>query len=70
LLAVTIGPRPLFVNENHSQLFEVDAYPEAKVLNAVELKALHQRHGDWFQVAELIGASEAFARQNGKNNDA
>ena len=57
------APSALFV-------FEIEAYPEAKILNSVELKALRQQLGDWHLVAESIGVSEAFARQNAKNNDA
>jgi hypothetical protein len=45
-------------------MFEYKCYPEAKILSSEELTALHQEFGDWFSVAQAIGASEAFARQN------
>ncbi len=45
-------------------VFEMDAYPEAKILAGSELRALHRRLKSWVSVANEIGASEAFARQN------
>jgi hypothetical protein len=44
----------------------MEAYPEAKVLLANELTALHRRFQDWHRAADEIGASEAFARQNSR----
>jgi len=49
-------------------MVEYECYPEAKILSGVELRALHQRLGGWPAVGRLIGASEAFARQNAKNH--
>ena len=47
-------------------IFEYKCYPEAKILSNVELTALRQEFGDWYRVAELLGASEAIVRQNSK----
>ena len=46
--------------------FQMDAFPEAKSLNSNELRALHSNLKSWPKVADLIGASEAFAYQNAK----
>ncbi len=46
--------------------FEFEAYPEAKALGPDELRALYSSYRSFYRVAELIGASEAFARQNTK----
>lgn len=43
--------------------FELDDYPEAKALSLAELRALVQRGLKFHEVADLIGASEAFVRQ-------
>jgi hypothetical protein len=50
-------PRTLFI-------FELEAYPEAKSLSSADLRALYAATGSFYGVADLIGASEAFARQN------
>ena len=47
-------------------IFELEAYPEAKALSSGELRALYKRLKSFYEVAEVIGASEAFARQNAK----
>ena len=51
------GPRAVAV-------FEFEAYPEPKVLTPSDLRALYSRYKSFNRVAEMIGASEAFARQN------
>ncbi len=51
------GPRAVVV-------FEFEAYPEPKVLTPSDLRALYSRYKSFKRVAEVIGASEAFARQN------
>jgi hypothetical protein len=48
---------PIFV-------FEMEAYPEAKALLGTDLRRLHRVFGSWYRVAELVGSSEAFVRQN------
>ncbi len=45
-------------------ILEYNCYPEAKILSSMELRALHQDLRSWHKVAELVGASEAFVRQN------
>jgi hypothetical protein len=47
-------------------IFELEAYPEAKSLSSAELRALYAASGSFYEVADIIGASEAFARQNAK----
>lgn len=42
----------------------MDAYPEAKSLNSNELLALYKILGNWHFVADEVGGSEAFVRQN------
>ena len=50
-------------------VFEMDAYPEAKILSPQELQQLYKAYGSWDMVADEVGASEAFVRQNsGQNN--
>ena len=49
-------------------VFELIAYPEAKALSPAELRALHATTGSFYQVGDLIGTSEAFARQNAKQS--
>jgi hypothetical protein len=39
---------------------EIEAYPEAKLLNLVNLSRLVKQYGTTLDVARLIGASEAF----------
>jgi len=53
------GPEPVVC-------FEFEAYPEAKALGSCELRALYARYQSYYRVAELVGASEAFVRQNAK----
>jgi hypothetical protein len=45
-------------------VFEFEAYPEPKVLTPSDLRVLYSRYRSFKRVAEVIGASEAFARQN------
>jgi hypothetical protein len=42
---------------------EFEAYPEAKLLSASNLKYLVKKYSSHIVVAKLIGASEAFVRQ-------
>ncbi len=49
-------------------VFEFEAYPEPKVLTPSDLGALYRRYKSFYRVAEVIGASEAFARQNAAKN--
>lgn len=39
---------------------------EAKAVSAAQLTHLHREFGSFYRVAEVIGASEAFVRQNAK----
>ena len=50
-------PRTLFI-------FELEAYPEPKSLSSTDLKELHDSFKNFKKVADHIGASEAFVRQN------
>jgi len=50
-------PRALFI-------FELEAYPEAKILSSNELKALYQEFNSSFKVASIVVASEAFVRHS------
>jgi hypothetical protein len=52
-----VGPRTVVV-------FEFEAYPEPKSLSPLDLRALYQRYKSFYKVADIIGASEGFARQN------
>jgi hypothetical protein len=45
---------------------EFEAWPEPKTLSPAALRALMTRFGGSRHAAELIGASEAFVRQNGR----
>ena len=45
-------------------VFELEAYPEPRSPSPEELRALYRRYKSFYRVAEVIGASEAFARQN------
>ncbi len=64
---VGIGAQAAQVDEPLTTLiFELSAYPEAKALSPAELRALHATTGSFYQVADLIGTSEAFVRQNAK----
>ena len=44
-------------------VFELEAYPEPKILSSNELKALYGDLRSYKRVAALVGASEAFVRQ-------
>lgn len=55
------------LNSAESVLYiEFDAYPEAKLLNSVNLNQLTKRYGSHREVARLLDISEAFVRQNTK----
>lgn len=43
-------------------IFELPAYPEPKSLTPSELRALYAQYKSFYRVAEVIGASEGFAR--------
>lgn len=45
-------------------VFEYNCYPEAKILSKAEIKAVYKRFKSWNLVADEVGASEAFVRQN------
>jgi hypothetical protein len=45
-------------------IFEFEAYPEPKVLTPIELQALYSQYKNYRAVGRLVGASEAFVRQN------
>src|SRR4051812_33574839 len=47
-------------------VFELEAFPEAKSLSTKELEALYSCLKSFYKVADLIGSSETFARQNHK----
>lgn len=71
ILDLEVGAQVEQVGEARRQpsalfIFEYNCYPEAKNLSSLELRALHQELQSWNKVAELVGASEAFARQSGK----
>ena len=64
-LARTSGAQGEQVGEHPGTfIFELEDYPEAKTLLPTELRDLHARFGGFQQVADLIGASEAFVRQS------
>ncbi len=42
---------------------EFEAYPEAKLLSASNLKYLVKKYSSYIAIAKLIGVSEAFNRQ-------
>ena len=48
-------------------IFELTAYPEPKSLSSTELMSLYKIFGTYDKVAEVIGSSEAFVRQNVKS---
>jgi hypothetical protein len=41
-------------------VFELEAYPEPKILTRCELKALMKKFGSTVRAAKLIGTSQAF----------
>jgi len=47
-------------------IFEIEAYPEPRSLSASQLKALYQQFGTNLRVAEHIGSSLNFVRDNRK----
>ncbi|MBC7419391.1 MAG: recombinase family protein [Bdellovibrio sp.] len=79
-LSLTLGGRvtevdePVLYLKNQLNLsepilcVELDAYPEAKLLNPINLKQLVKKYGSHCDVAQLIGASEAFVRQSSKKH--
>ena len=44
-------------------VYEMEEFPEALALNTSELRALYRRSPNFYEVADLVGASEAFVRQ-------
>ena len=44
-------------------VYEMEEFPEALVLNTSELRALYRRSPNFYELADLVGASEAFVRQ-------
>jgi hypothetical protein len=55
------------VGEHHSFacspfIFEMEEFPESRALSRPELDALYRRLSNFYEVAELVGASEAFVR--------
>ncbi len=73
--SLTFGAQVEQVGEHRQQatallIFVYNCYPEAKILSSLDLRALHQDLRSWHKVAELVGASEAFARQSAKNKKA
>ncbi len=44
-------------------IFELEAYPEPKILSTDDLKALYRDLRSYKRVADPVGASEAFVRQ-------
>jgi hypothetical protein len=63
--SLTFGAQVAQVDEPRTVfIFELEAYPEAKSLSSADLRALYAATGSFYKVADLIGASEAFARQN------
>lgn len=49
-------------------IFELPAYPEPKSITSSELRALYAQYRSFYRVAEVIGTSEGFARQNAAKN--
>lgn len=62
------GARVEQVDEPHSAsvvvCFELEAYPEPKVLSSIELRVLYARYKSFVRVGTAIGTSEGFVRQN------
>ncbi len=44
-------------------IYEMEEFPESLALNSTELRALYRRSPNYYDVANLVGASEAFVRQ-------
>ncbi len=66
--SVTSGAQVDEVDEPRTVvIFELTAYPEPKSLSSTELKSLYKIFGTYSKVAEVIGSSEAFVRQNVKS---
>ena len=55
---------PLAVGQSVLIEFEVDEVAEPKALRSSDLLKLLDVHGSFSRTAEVIGASEAFVRQN------
>jgi hypothetical protein len=58
---------PLHARNDLVLVAEFEAWPEPKTLSPAALRALMDRFGGSYGAAEVIGASEAFVRQNGWN---
>lgn len=61
---------PVFGTKSILFEFEVKEVAEPKALIPQELVQLVSRYGSFIQAAKAIGVSEAFIRQNIKQNDA
>lgn len=57
---------PLCAFDDLVVVAEFEAWPEPKALGPEALRGLMARFGGSYGAAEVIGASEAFVRQNGK----
>jgi hypothetical protein len=57
---------PLCARDELVLAAEFEAWPEPKALTPPALRALMERFGGSCRAAAVIGASEAFVRQNGK----
>lgn len=57
---------PLRARDELVLVAEFEAWPEPKVLRPGALRALMERFGGSYGAAEVIGASEALVRQNGR----
>ena len=55
-----------FMGGLYHEHIEFEEYPEPKSLSADELRVLHKRYKSFYRVGDVIGASEAFARQGAK----
>ena len=66
--SLTVGARVDQVDEPRILfIFELEAYPEPKILSIGELIPLYKNLKSFKKVAALIGASEAFVRQTCQN---
>ena len=47
--------------------FEFDEFAESKALSPSDLRSLIKKYGSYAKTSQMIGASEAFVRQNSRN---
>ena len=76
MIRVVVGSDPVGVGAQVEQvdehpanacavlIFEYGCYPEGKILSKAEIGAVYKKFKSWQRVADEVGTSQAFVRQN------